>query len=225
MALTPRPDRPIDPITLSIIRAVVDASTHLGLDAFMVGATARIILLENVFGLHAGRATRDIDFAFAVENWEQFQAIKRYLITHKEYEEDTQAVHRLRYQLPGGDSQYLIDLIPFGGVECEENTITWPPDMSVVMNVAGFRDAQATAVKVEVEPGLALSIASVSGIAVLKIFAWVDRRHKNPKDAMDMRVLLQQYHQAGNQERLYDDAMHALEALEFDVERAGAWLL
>jgi predicted nucleotidyltransferase len=76
MVLTPRLDRPINQITRSVIREVKNAVTGLGLDVFLVGATARIILLENVFGLHTGRVTHDIDFAFAIESWDQFQAIK-----------------------------------------------------------------------------------------------------------------------------------------------------
>ncbi len=75
MIFKPKPDRLIDPLTRSVIREVKSAVTDLGLDVFLVGATARIILLENVFGLHTGRATRDVDFAFAVENWDQYQAI------------------------------------------------------------------------------------------------------------------------------------------------------
>lgn len=38
----------------------------------MVGAMARIILLEKVYGLPVSRASRDIDFAVVVENWKYF---------------------------------------------------------------------------------------------------------------------------------------------------------
>jgi predicted transcriptional regulator len=44
MALTPRPERPIDSITVSVIREVKQAAGSLGLDTFLVGATARITL-------------------------------------------------------------------------------------------------------------------------------------------------------------------------------------
>lgn len=59
MLLTQRADRPIDPLIRLVIREVASAATDLGLDIFLVGATARILLLEHVFGLHTGRATRD----------------------------------------------------------------------------------------------------------------------------------------------------------------------
>jgi predicted nucleotidyltransferase len=45
-----------------------------------LGATARNILLTGVFGLSAGRATRDVDLAVAVEGWPQFEAIKVRLV-------------------------------------------------------------------------------------------------------------------------------------------------
>ena len=38
-------------------------------------------------------------------------------------------------------------------------------------------------------------------------------------------TLLQQYHEAGNQDRIYEDATAALEAAGYDIELAGAWLL
>lgn len=225
MILKPRPDRLIDPLTRSVIREVKNAITDLGLDVFLVGATARIILLENVFGLHTGRATRDVDFAFSVENWDQFQAIKDRLTSTSAFEEAGRVAQRLIYEPANEHYKCIVDLIPFGGLENSPNTIAWPPDMSIMMNVAGYRDAHASAVSVEIEPGIMMSIASIPGIAVLKLFAWVDRGQENPKDAIDLVTLLQQYHEAGNQDRIYEDATAALEAAGYDIELAGAWLL
>lgn len=225
MALTPLPDRPIDSITLSVIREVKSAAGDLGLETCLVGATARIILLEHVYGLRTGRATRDIDFAFAVEDWAQFQAIKKRLTSTSLFEEAGPVVQRLRYKSAGINQQFVVDLIPFGGIEDNRNIIAWPPEMSIVMNVAGYRDAHASAVLVEVEPGLVIPIASLPGIAILKLFAWVDRGQEDPKDAIDLLTLLRQYNDAGNQDRIYQDAITALEAVGYDIELAGAWLL
>ena len=222
--LKPRPDRPIDKITCSVLREVKNAVTELKLDFFLVGATARIILLENVFGLHTGRATHDIDFAFAVENWDQFQVIKDCLTSISRFEEVAGATHRLICKRENMAHRFIIDLIPFGGLESSKNIISWPPDMSIMMNVAGFRDAHASAVSVEVEPSIVISIASIPGLTILKLFAWVDRGQKDPKDALDIVTLLRQYNNAGNQERVYEDTS-ALEAVEYDIELAGAWLL
>ena len=224
MILTPRPDHPIEQSTCSVIRDVGNAVNKLGLDFFLVGATARIILLENVFGLHTGRATRDIDFAFAVENWDQFHEIKNCLTSLSQFEEVAGAAHRLICKPANVACRFIVDLIPFGRLESRKNTIAWPPDMSVMMNVAGFRDAHASAVSVEVETGIVIPIASIPGLVILKFFAWVDRGRKDPKDALDIVTLLRQYINAGNQDRVYEDTS-TLEAVEYDIELAGAWLI
>ena len=99
--------------------------------------------------------------------------------------------------------------------------------MAVMMNVTGFADALAAAVSVEVSPGTSIAVASLPGIAILKIFAWADRGQENPKDAIDLVSLLRSYCEAGNASRIYEEAnaLAALEAVGYDLELAGAWLL
>lgn len=225
MDLKVRADQPVDPISLTVMRAVSDAAADLELETFMVGATARIILLEHVYGLPASRATRDIDFAFVLESWAQFQALKAHLISTASFEPSARAIQRLTFKPDGMAHGIVVDLIPFGALEAAAHTIAWPPDMSTMMSVAGYHDAHRAAVKVEVTPGLVIPLASIPGIAILKIFAWVDRGRTDPKDAIDLLTLLRQYHQAGNQDRLYVDAVVALEDAGYDIELTGAWLL
>ena len=225
--LTPKPDRPVEPIALLVIQEIHKASKALGLPVFLVGAMARIILLENVHGLTVGRATTDVDFAFALDNWEQFTAIKASLLANTNFEESKHVAHRLHFRPEGLEHPYKVDLIPFGGIETKPNTIAWPPDMAVLMNVAGFADALAAAVSVEVSPGMSIAIASLPGIAILKLFAWADRGQENPKDAIDLVLLLRSYNEVGNASRIYEEAnaLAALEAAGYDLELAGAWLL
>lgn len=210
-----------------VIQEIHKASKALGIPVFLVGAVARIILLENVFGLAAGRTTTDVDFAFALDDWEQFKALKNFLLTNADFEESKRITHRLLVRLPGTEHKYKVDLIPFGGVETSTNTIAWPPDMTVMMNVAGYCDALAAAVIVEVSPGINMAIASLPGITILKLFAWADRGQENPKDAIDLVLLLRSYHEAGNESRIYEEegALAALETAGYDIELAGAWLL
>jgi len=225
--LTPKPDRPVEPVALLVIQEVHKASKALDLPVFLVGAMARIILLENVHGLTAGRATTDVDFAFALDNWDQFTAIKATLLANADFEESKHVAHRLHFRPEGLEHQYKVDLIPFGGIETSPNTIAWPPDMAVLMNVAGFGDALAAAVTVEVAPGMKIAVATLPGIAILKLFAWADRGQENPKDAIDLVLLLRSYNEAGNASRIYEEAnaLAALEASGYDLELGGAWLL
>ena len=225
--LTPKPDRPVEPIALLVIHEIHKASKALGFPVFLVGAMARIILLENIFGLKAGRATTDVDFAFALDNWEQFRTIKTFLVSNANFEESRHVAHQLLLRLPGSEHKYKVDLIPFGGIEASPNTIAWPPDMNVMMNVAGYSDALAAAITVEVSPGINIAVASLPGIAILKLFAWADRGRENSKDAIDLVWLLRSYHEAGNEGRIYEEegALAALETAGYDIEAAGAWLL
>ena len=93
------------------------------------------------------------------------------------------------------------------------------------MNVTGFHDAYVAAIPIEIAPDLIISIASLPAIAILKIFAWVDRRNRNKKDAIDLQALLCQYHVADNLARIYDEEIVIMEAVEYNIELAGAHLL
>ena len=167
--LEPLAHKPIDPTTVAVVRELGDAAEKFGIDLFLVGAAARSLLLEHVHGLPPGRATRDVDFAFAVDNWEHFQAIKNCLLATDRFRALEKLAQRLKYKIEGFASELTVDLIPFGGVESEGKTLRWPPDMATVMNVTGYDDAYHAAVPVEIAPGLVLRVASLPAMAILKI--------------------------------------------------------
>ena len=93
------------------------------------------------------------------------------------------------------------------------------------MNVAGFEEALTSSVLIEVETDLTVHVASVAGLTLLKLAAWVDRGRESNKDAADLYRLLTSYADAGNADRLYDAELDLLEAAEFDMQLAGAELL
>ena len=103
--------------------------------------------------------------------------------------------------------------------------IAWPPARDVVLNVAGFEEAWASSLPVEIEDGFTVRVASVPGLTLLKLIAWADRGVQTNKDATDLYRLLATYAEAGNLDRLYDHELALLEAVEFDLELAGAELL
>lgn len=61
-------------------------------------------------------------------------------------------------------------------------------------------------------------------LLVLKLFAWVDRKHEK-RDAADIHTLLREYGDAGNEDRLYGQELNMLEAEGYDFELAGATLI
>lgn len=182
-------------------------------------------MLVNVYGLRPGRATRDIDFGIAVESWEQFQGLKERMIATGEFAGDSKTLQRLVYTDRADGFSIPVDLIPFRGVASANQMIAWPPARDVVLNVAGFEEAWASSLPVEVEDGFTVRVASVPGLALLKLIAWADRGVQNNKDAADLYRLLTTYSDAGNFDRLYDQELALLEAVEFDLELAAAELL
>ena len=62
------------------MREVHTLITEMKLSYFVCGAVARDLLLRHVHGIETGQMTADVDFAVAVENWEQFYEIKDRLI-------------------------------------------------------------------------------------------------------------------------------------------------
>ncbi len=218
-------EHPLDPATLEVLRQVDRVAREIALDYFVVGAMARDILLENVFGLDASRATGDVDLGVAVEGWPQFEAIKAHLVETGTFVPDEGKAQRLYYRAASQGEDYPLDLIPFGGVEQPKNEIAWPPDRSVVMNVAGYGEALVSAVPVEVEPGFIVRVASLPGLAILKIVAWADRGTGDSRDAIDLATLLRRYGAAGNEDRLYGAEIGVLAVVNYDLDLAGARLL
>lgn len=61
-----RADRPLDGVQRDILRHLNATFQRIGADYFIIGATARDIVLNHVFGIAPTRATVDIDFAVAL---------------------------------------------------------------------------------------------------------------------------------------------------------------
>lgn len=147
--------------------------------------------------------------------------MKEQLIETGEFQAGEQS-HRLNFG--DGHGAYPLDLVPFHGVE-RDGEIAWPPTGDFVMNVAGYRDAYDSALEVEIAPGFIVKIVSLPAMAILKILAWNDRPERD-KHATDVLLILRNYHQTGQFDRLYDDDNIALlEKHGYDLELAGAALL
>jgi predicted nucleotidyltransferase len=209
----------IDPVVLSVVRRVDEVARKCGTQYFLAGAAAREIMLRHVFGLGPGRRTLDVDFGVAVETWEQFETLKSALITQAGFTPHAKQKQRLI----DTTNSVVIDLIPFGGVEHDQN-IFWPPEEDIVMRVTGFQDALAGALPVRMEAELIVPVVSLPLLLVLKLFAWTGRKSEK-RDAEDIYTLLRQYGDAGNEDRLYGEHVAILEAEEFNFESAGAVLL
>lgn len=220
-----RPNNPVDPSIVRVLRTLDPIAREADCAYFVAGATARDLILVNIHGLRPGRATRDIDFGIAVENWHRFALLKERMVATGDFTTDRRALQRLTYSDRAAGFSIPVDLIPFRGVTAADGTIEWPPSRDIVMNVAGFEEALASSIPIRIEENLIVQVASIPGLMILKLVAWSDRGRETDKDAADIYRLLMAYADAGNTDRLYENEMDLLEAAGFDMQVAGAALL
>ncbi|MGH8728930.1 MAG: nucleotidyl transferase AbiEii/AbiGii toxin family protein [Burkholderiales bacterium] len=216
-----RISKPLDPLITDILQRVDAACVKTRVSYFVIGAMARDIVLTNVFDIDTGRATRDVDFAIAVKNWNQFDSLKQRLLAEGQARADNKTTHRIFMGKPAG---IPVDIVPYGKIAEPGKAVAWPPGGDTRMNVTGFAEAAAHALRVKLKSKLFIPVASLPGLAVLKLLAWADRRNQT-KDATDLGILFRYYERAGNQNRLYDEHADLLEAFGYDPELAGAALL
>ncbi|MEQ9462898.1 MAG: hypothetical protein RJQ10_04515 [Haliea sp.] len=66
--------------------------------------------------------------------------------------------------------------------------------LAVVMSVLGFTEAMETAFSIQISdnPDMTISVASLAGVAMLKLVAWVEREVAvKPRNAMDLVYLME----------------------------------
>jgi len=195
--LTIKDDKPLETETLEILGHIKTATETLSIPYFMIGAKAIDLWFSHVYGLHP-RATRDADFAVGIKSWEEFEGLKNRLIASGNFHK-TATVHKLTYR-----NSIPIDLVAFGGVENPQGSVAWPPDHAQVMNVTGFQDINAAVEEVKLVPdGLIVRVASIPGIMLSKLLAWIDRRET--RDAWDVAFLLYFYERTLTEDRLFHD--------------------
>jgi predicted nucleotidyltransferase len=205
---------------VNIIRQVLHVSERLGTDLFIVGAQARDLLLQYAYDLPVHRTTNDIDFGVVIESWNEFTRLREALIGSEKFQSHKTMRQRLIHE-----SGMLIDLVPFGDLEQPSGRIAWPPDFSFVMSTVGFREAYDNSIEVRLADDLMVKVASLAGLALMKIVAWSDRRFE--RDAQDIGLIMKHYLDAGNQERVIGEGAEYADLLgdNFDYNLASARVL
>jgi len=211
----------LDSTSITLFETLSEVTGSLGIPFFVMGATARDMIFELGYGRPSRRATYDRDLGVCVASWAEFENLKKQIFTSGHFK-PTHDIHRIRYR---GDLD--VDILPFGGIAGTGEEICWPPDKAIVMSVAGFAEAfrAALTVRVKAIPPLDVLVASPPGLAILKLISWSDRPHERSRDALDLAYILENYLDAGNNERLYEEHMDLVEVERFDYLGAGARLL
>jgi len=163
----------------------------------------------------------DIDIAVFIENWDQFKRLKDELIGINDFT-PTRDTHRLLFK-----KRLPVDIVPFGGVAEKGDFIEWPPDGSFKMSVTGFRECfqHAVQVKISDKPKLSVSVASLAGLAILKLISWDDNIVRRQKDASDLVFIIRNYLDAGNLKRLFEEAPDIVDSSDYDFEAGSARFL
>ncbi len=194
---------------------------ELQIPSFIVGATARDMILEYVYQAGIKRATDDIDFGVAVESWEQYEKLKSALISTGKFRADNKMEQRLWQGR--GINEMKIDLVPYGGIESPVGIVTFPPT-EFEMNTKGFAEAYQNSLKLKINDNVPIRIISLPGLVMLKFVAYDDRPYERQTDLQDIWYVMRNYLDAGNEDRLYEDS-DLLDDEKFNLRTVGARLL
>lgn len=115
---------------------------------------------------------------------------------------------------------YEVDIVPYGAVAKTDDNIYWPPEETIAMSVKGFDEVLSEAITVSIDKEFEIKIASLHGLFLLKLNAWLDRNIRTNKDAEDMWYIVDNYYFA-NEERGIHPEVYELDG--FDLTVGGAY--
>src|SRR4030043_481930 len=210
-----------------IEKPIVDALYFLkriadsfGIPFFVVRAFSRDLILKHGYGIEPRRKTGGSDLGVEVANWEQFEKLKESLIATSQFSL-TPEKQRLRC------GTILIDILPFGPITDKDKKISWPPEHEIIMSMVGFEEAYEYSItfRLSSDPELDIKLASLPGVAIMKLISWKEKYPNRKRDAEDLLLIMNKYEEAGNSERLYEEDLPLLQEEGFDTKFAGTRLL
>ena len=205
---------------MDALYALKDVADSLGISFFVVGASARDLILKHCYGIEPPRRTGDIDLGVQVANWEQFKELAESLIATCQF---FHAPEKQRFS----HGTILIDILPFGPITDGDKKISWPPEHEVIMSMVGFEEAYEYSITVRLssDPVLDIKLSTLPGLAIMKLISWKDRYPERKRDAGDLLLIMNKYEEAGNSGRLYEEELSLLLEEDFDARMAGIRLL
>ena len=215
MDLTISSEKIGNPLLVELLRKLTDSFSKMDKEFYVIGATARDIVIQQLLDTESKRRTRDLDIAIAIPDWETFEQVKQSLIADG-FEKSSDVQQRFYY------GEYELDIVPYGVVAKEDDKIYWPPEEEIAMSVKGFDEVLSEAITVSIDDDFKVKIASLHGLFLLKFNAWLDRNTKTSKDAEDMSFIFSNYFLA-NLEREIHQEVYDWENFD-DYIVGGYWL-
>ena len=202
---------------LYTLKKVADS---LNIPFFVVGASARDLILKHCYGIEPPRKTGDIDLGVEAANWQQFKELTESLIATGQFF-PTKETQRFLCGV------ILIDIVPFGPITDDNKKISWPPEHEIIMSMVGFKEAfeYSITVRLSSDPVLDIKLSTLPGLAIMKLISWKDKYPERKRDAGDLLLIMNNYEEAGNSERLYGEELPLLQEEDFDARMAGIRLL
>lgn len=215
MDLTISSEKIGNPLLVELLRKLTDSFNKMGREFYVIGATARDIIMQQLLDTESRRRTKDLDIAIAIPDWDTFEQVKQKLIADG-FEKSTDMQQRFFY------GEYELDIVPYGVVAKEDDNIYWPPEEVVAMSVKGFDEVLSEAITVSIDDEFKVKIASLHGLFLLKFNAWLDRNAKTSKDAEDMSFILSNYFMANLDREMHQEVYDWENFDEYIV--GGYWL-
>ena len=207
--------------TLEILGDISAIAKSLNIPFFLIGATARDLIMHDAFGIKTIRATRDIDLGIYVTDWNNYHKISSVMLNSGSFS-STKTTHRFIHK-----NGSLIDVLPFGPIGGPDNTITWPSNPDIKLSILGFEEAyhHSETVRIRSTPVLDIQVVTLCGLALLKLISWNDKYPERKHDAQDLALIMEHYIDAGNTERFFTECGDLIKEEDFDYADASARLL
>ena len=203
-----------NPLLVELLKKLTDSFNRMGREFYVIGATARDIIIRQLIDTTSGRRTKDLDIAIAIPDWSVFDEIKEVLVADG-FKKSTDMRQRFYY------GEYELDIVPYG-VAKEDDNIYWPPEEEIAMSVKGFDEVLSESITVNIDGEFDIRIASLHGLFLLKFNAWLDRNIETSKDAEDMSFILSNYFMANLDRNVYTEVYDWENFDEYIV--GGYWL-
>ena len=215
MDLTISSEKIGNPLLIELLRKLTDSFGRMDREFYVIGATARDIIVQQLLDTASTRRTKDLDIAIAIPDWDAFEQIKERLVADG-FKKSNDMYQRFYY------GAYEVDIVPYGVVAKEDDNIYWPPEEVVAMSVKGFDEVLSEAIMVSIDDEFKVKIASLHGLFLLKLNAWLDRNAKTSKDAEDMSFILSNYFMANLDREIHQEVYDWENFDEYIV--GGYWL-
>ena len=198
MDLTISSEKIGNPLLVELLRKLIDSFNKMDKEFYVIGATARDIIMQQLHDTASRRRTKDLDIAIAIPDWNTFEHVKQSLIADG-FEKSKDMHQRFYY------GEYELDIVPYGVVAKDDDNIYWPPEEEIAMSVKGFDEVLSEAITISVDDEFKVKIASLHGLFLLKFNAWFDRNAKTSKDAEDMSFIFSNYFMANLDREIYQE--------------------